>query len=174
MIFIGDHTTLVDFQTGEPYVKNLLVFNLLSPLEGFERLNIIPTGSFILEEGKEREFDINYANYILQSNGINELMKAMMPFYEGKNIYLLVYRDNGGYFDAIIESVYKFIQHRYGVIPIMINDVEDYNFTPTQYNMSMSVNGLYNFDIDKENYVKYIAKEALHNGVTELPEGRLY
>ena len=173
MIYIGDHTTLID-QYGEPYIKDLLVFNLLSPLEGFPRLNIVPHGKLVILEGQEQLFDVQYANYIIQSGGINELMKIMMPFYEGKNIYILTYRDNGGYCDAITESIIKFITHRYGVIPIEIFEPCDYNIQPLQYNMSLSVTGLFNFDHDKEEFVRHLAKEAINNGITELPEGCLY
>lgn len=173
MIYIGDHTTLVD-QNGCPYVDNIIVFNLLSPLEGFPKLNIVPHGQLMLVEGQENVFDMQYAEYILQTGGTNELMKVLMPFYEGKDVYILTFRDNGGYFDAITESMIKFITHRYGIIPIEIFEPCDYNITPLQYNTSLSVTGLYNFDLDKEQYVRCIAREALNNGITELPEGCLY
>ena len=97
-----------------------------------------------------------------------------MPFYQGRDVYILVYRDNGGCCDLIIESMIKFITHRYGIIPIVINSVEDYDIVPTQYNTSFSVTGLYNFDQDKEEYVRCITRGALSNGITELPEGCLY
>ena len=100
------------------------------------------------------------------------MMKIILPVYNGEDVYLIVYHDNG-YFDAITESVVKFIQNRYGIIPVYINDMIDYDFTPTQYNMSLSVNGLFNFDQDKEIYVKEYVREMYNMG-QPIEDGKLY
>lgn len=170
MLFVGDHTTIFD-SSGTPYIPK--VYNLSSPLEGFPRLNIMPGPNLILTEDNQREFDIAYANQIM-SCGICEMMKIMLPIYNGEDIYLLVYKDNGGYYDAVTESILKFIQHRYGIIGIVINDLCDYDVTPTQYNTSFSLPGLFNFDQDKEIYTRELAKGAINGGITTLPEGQLY
>lgn len=171
MLYVGDHTTLVD-NGGNPYVNNILVYNLSSPLEGFERLDIIPSHLMYTEE-TSREFDIAYAQYILQFRLI-ELMKIIFPLYDCMDVYLLVYKDNA-YFDIVTESILKFIQNRYGILPVVINEATDYNdVVRTQYNTSFSLNGMYNFDIDREIYCKFKAKEAIINGITEFPEGYFY
>lgn len=164
MIYIIDHTTLPKELT------NGKIYNLSSPLEGFERINIIPHDLMLTEEN-QYQFDMLYAQAIIQY-GMVEMMKIILPVYNGEDVYLIVYHDNG-YFDAITESVVKFIQNRYGIIPVYINDMIDYDFTPTQYNMSLSVNGLFNFDQDKEIYVKEYVREMYNMG-QPIEDGKLY
>ena len=90
------------------------------------------------------------------------------------NVMLLVYRDNG-YFDAITESVCKFIQSRYGIVPVNIITPDAYDsIIMSQYVSSFSVNGLFNLDHDKELYSREIARRAIENGLDNLPEGQLY
>lgn len=70
------------------------------------------------------EFDIQYANTILSSPIMyNELMQVLSSAYEGDIVVILVYRDS--YRDAIMESLIKFIQQRYGYNSWIIEDAED-------------------------------------------------
>lgn len=163
MLFVGDHTTV-------PVGTDCIIYNLTSPLEGFERLDILP--NMIVTEENSREFDIQYAQFLLCYK-MTEIMKVMFPLYDGKNVYILVYRDNG-YFDMMLDSVLKFIQQRYGIQPVIINDKDDYCFIKyTQQNSSLSLHGLSNFDIDKEIYTRLKAQEMI-NCYGDLPPGQFY
>lgn len=161
MILIGDHTLA---PVGDP---KCTIYNLTSFVEGFERLDILPGKDFILTEENDHMFDIQYANFLL-SQRMPEIMKMMCRVYNGLTVYLMVYHDNG-YFDMMLESIIKFIQSRYGIIPIMVNTIEDYEtMVVTQYNMSLSMSGLYNYDIDNLNYTKARVACGLNNFGMEI------
>lgn len=150
MIFIGDHNCI-------PQHTPVVVYNISSYLEGYQRLFLLPDNNITFED--EFEFDIKYANYILTNQkSYISLIHLMIDVYDNKDVYLLVTRDNG-YFDYLTESIIKLIQVRYGYPVCLINDKEDYkyiNIDPNFYTMSLQ--GLYNFDIDKEFYFRKMAE----------------
>ena len=165
MLFVGDHTSV-------PVGTDCVIYNLTSQLEGFERLDILPPNMIVSEENF-REFDIQYAQYLLQYKLI-EIMKVMFRLYDGYNVYILVYHDNN-YYDMMLDSILKFIQQRYGIQPIIINEPEDYlNIIPTQNNSALSLHGLVNFDKDKEIYTKIMVQGMINYGKSDIPPGLFY
>lgn len=70
------------------------------------------------------EFDIQYANALL-SNPIlfSKLLSIVSASYEGNTVVVLVERD--WYRDAVMESLIKFIQQRYGYNCWIVEDLDD-------------------------------------------------
>lgn len=131
---------------------DVVVYNLSSIKEGYDRLDILPGGNIV--DGSEKEFDIQYAEYLLNNDLIFlKMFKPIFELYEGKDVFLLV-SDNEELED-ITESLTKFIQQRYGYDTLYLYDVidiDDYYDNKTEF--GFSIQGLYNLDIDKERYTE--------------------
>ena len=83
-----------------------------------------------------------------------ELMKIIIPIYEGKDVYIVVSRSP--YFDMITESLTKFIQVRYSIISQYVYDFDDLDFIDMDLSFT-NIQGLYNLDVDKERFSRLIA-----------------
>lgn len=138
--------------------QSTIFFNLTSLKEGFERLNLIPP-SIQNMYLNDKNFDLLYANYILQNDAVfYEMMKIVYSIYSGNTVYILTSTDLQEC-DFVAESLQKFIQSRYGIISNNVNSEEDLDFL-SECNFSM--NGLYNLDIDKERFAGlYVAKNQI-------------
>lgn len=133
----------------------LHILNLSSYKEGIEKLNLLPPTNGTLPFKDEKEFDIAYANYIMSNDfTFMELMKIIIPIYEGKDVYIVVSRSP--YFDMITESLTKFIQVRYSIISQYIYDFNDLEFIDMDLSFA-NIQGLYNLDVDKERFSRLIA-----------------
>lgn len=143
--------------------KTSVVFNLSSLREGYKRVDLFPP---FLKEYSDKEFDMNYANYILNTEKIffEFMKKIIMPlYYDNKSVYILI--SKGNVFDELTESLQKFIQQRYGLISNNINDAEDYEYLE---DADFSILGLYNLDIDKEKYSNFRAIEIMNEKNKEI------
>ena len=124
---------------------NMIILNLSSMMEGFERVSILP--SFVCQPGTEQVFDNMYAAYILNNDIIfYEFMKIMIPVYNGNDVYVIV----SEMFDYVTESLQKFILARYGIFCSNVYSLEDWDVVT---NSSFDINGVYNIDIDKERFI---------------------
>lgn len=133
----------------------LHILNLSSYKEGIEKLNLLPPTNGTLPFKDEKEFDIAYANYIMANDfTFMELMKIIIPIYEGKDVYIVVSRSP--YFDMITESLTKFIQVRYSIISQYVYDFNDLEFIDMDLSFA-NIQGLYNLDVDKERFSRLIA-----------------
>lgn len=131
--------------------QNIMIFNLSSLLEGFERVNILPP--FKLDR-YDRDFDIMYANYLLENDNVfYEFMKIPMALYYGLDVILLV--DRQDLYEYVNESLMKFIQQRYGIVTNIVNNKEDWGYVQES---GFSLQGLYNVDQDKERFTYIHAK----------------
>jgi hypothetical protein len=112
--------------------KQVLVFNLSSLYSGYRSVSelitsLAPlnnTGLPMPEFVQTVEFDIQYANALL-SNPIlfSKLLSIVSASYEGNTVVVLVERD--WYRDAVMESLIKFIQQRYGYNCWIVEDLDD-------------------------------------------------
>lgn len=140
MIIFGEYDKLIPRE-------NLLVYNLTSYIEGFERIDILPPFDIPYID---RNFDICYFNYIFNNDNIfTEFMKIIMALYYGFDVYILVSKDEGQMYDSISESIQKIIQQRYGILSNEINDIEDWDYLEES---EFTIQGLYNLDCDKQRY----------------------
>lgn len=128
-----------------------LILNLSSLVEGFPKVHLVP--SVQTQYNNDKEFDIAYANYIFSNDyAFMEFMKIIYPLYEGKDVFLLVSRNEDTY-DIVTESLCKLIQQRYGYNYQLLNDKEDINYYDDS---GFSIYGLQILDQDKER-MTYIA-----------------
>ena len=125
-------------------IKNPTVVNLSSYYGGYidisnliTTISKIPnnTGMKINEYIYSPAFDYNFASAVINDPYLfSSLMLIMTKCYEGENIVILVSRDE--YRDAVMESLIKLIQVRYGYNCWIIENEDDLecakesNFTP--------------------------------------------
>ncbi len=145
MLLVGDVKCLPD------YLEKLTILNLSSLVEGFPRVHLVP--SVNPQYNSDKEFDIAYANYIFSNDSLfMEFMKIIYPLYTGKDVFLLVSRNENTH-DIITESLCKLIQQRYGYNYQLLNNKEDINYYDDS---NFSITGLATLDIDKER-MSYLA-----------------
>ena len=134
---------------------NLVVYNLNSLFEGVERVQLTPPSNIDYILQNEKEFDLMYANYIFSNDfTFMELMKIIINLYLGKDVFLVVTRNE--IFDAVTEALTKLIQQRYGYNSQWINSVDDINIYDDS---DFSIQGLYNLDIDKNRYESLVLSQ---------------
>lgn len=131
MIIYIDNPELIQhiqYQFNRPTI----VFNLSSLYSGFIDLTdlctqIAPinnTGMIIPEFVQSIDFDIQYASAVINDpNLFCKLLMILSATYEGSIAIVMVQRDP--YRDAIMESIIKFTQQRYGIISWIVEDPED-------------------------------------------------
>lgn len=126
--------------------KEPIVLNLTSGYSGFNDISCLCTSMRTVNNSSipqnvfihSVEFDIRYANTILSIPQLYEaFMKMMIPNFRGELVLVLVDRDE--YRDAIMESLIKFIQQRYGYNCWIVEDYEDIDFLKES---SFSQNGI--------------------------------
>lgn len=139
MLLVGDIRCLPES------IEKLVVLNLSSLVEGFERVHLVP--SIQTHYDNEKEFDLAYANYIFSNDYLfMELMKIIYPLYSGFDVFLLVSRNEDTY-DVVTESLCKLIQQRYGYNYQLLNIADDIDYYDDS---NFSLTGIQTFDIDKE------------------------
>ena len=145
MIVFGNHTT-IPYNTKEPWY----IINLSSPLEGVQRINIMPPYYLKFNINDTNNFDIQYLDYIFSNDTIfYEFMdKLIIPIYLGWNVYV-INSNSDEIFDYISESIQKILQQRYGLLVNNVSEYEDYDYIEET---SFSLQGVYNLQIDKERY----------------------
>ena len=128
-------------------MDNLNIYNYSSLKEGLYRLNLMPP-MFDWSGCTEHDFDVWYANWLLTDPAaFYDLMRVMYDIYSGIDVYLCV--SDVPELQWINESFMKFLQQRYGINCFIINEPEDFLYAK-DYGSGFSIEGLGNFDIDKE------------------------
>lgn len=96
-------------------------------------------------------FDMQYAEAILNTPELFCcFMEILRPAYEGEVTCVLVQRDP--YRDAVMESIIKLIQQRYGINCWIIESKEDIDLVRLQFG---TANGLLTLDQDIHRYQEY-------------------
>lgn len=138
---------------GIGFNDNTIVYNFTSMKEGYISLQgLIPPNSI----GKfvDREFDIAYANYILQNDQVfSVFFQIIYNLYIGKDVFIIVSPEDWS--ENLVESLLKLIQQRYGYNGALILNNEDY--IDAALNMEFRFDpgyGLMNLDYDKERIVR--------------------
>lgn len=132
-------------------LEKFVVLNLSSLIEGFPRVHLVP--SVTTQYNNDKEFDLDYANYIFSNDSVfMEFMKIVYPLYEGRDVFLLVSRNENTH-DIITESLCKLIQQRYGYNYQLINHPSDIDYYDDS---NFSIYGIQTLDMDKER-MAYIA-----------------
>lgn len=117
----------------------------------------LPPNQFI----ESLEYDIAFAKAILTIPDMYEaLMKIVINNYEGRLVVILVTRDP--YRDALMESLIKFIQQRYGYNCWIINDYDDIE---SLQESNYSPEGLLTIQADIERYREMYAYGEVDNPI---------
>lgn len=126
---------------------NTIIFNFTSLAERYpNRLDLIPPNS--LGANTERDFDINYMNWIFYNNAqFVALMQIINNLYNGMDVFLAISKDDWSM--MTVESLLKLIQQRYGINSIIINTYEDLEYAEDSV---FEPYGLLNLDQDLERY----------------------
>lgn len=131
MIIFIDNPDMVSYIQSH-FNRPINIFNLSSLYSGFIDLTDLCTGlSKINNTGMRMpefvqsvQFDINYASALTNDpNMFCKLSMIVSTVYEGIIPIILVQRD--AYRDAIMESIIKFIQQKYGLISWIVEDPDD-------------------------------------------------
>lgn len=134
------------------------VYNFSSLNEEYNNLYLLPPQEFGTDYNYQ--FDINYANYILSNDNIFfNFMQIIYNLYLGKDVFILI--DDSIQIQGLNESLFKFIQQRYGYEASCINCMEDFLIAEDS---SFSDFGLINLDNDKNRLAYLVEQERLRNG----------
>jgi hypothetical protein len=143
----GANSTIVDAK----------IYNVSSMREGYENLQILIPPNVI---GKtfDREFDINYYNYIIQNDQVfMEFFRIIQDLYLNKNVYLMFGDDEWS--ENLCQSLLKIIQQRYGYNGYYIDNMNDYLYASMNDTSDFNKEyGIYNLDQDKMRY-SYLVKQ---------------
>lgn len=145
MLLAGDHNCIPD-------MNNLIVYNLSSLIEGYPLLDILPSVNSV-DYMDDLNFDIVYSNYIMTNDNVfyEFFCKIIYPLYNGIDIYLIIRRDF--FYDNITESLFKFIQQRYGYLGAIIGEIEDLDYINPDIGFGQTgLEGIFNLDMDKERF----------------------
>ena len=132
--------------------NRLVVLNLNANVQCYTRLNLMPPLGM---NTSSMEFDTQYVNLLLSdSNYFMQFMYIMNYLKNGCDVVLLIYNEDT-VFNAITETLVKFIQQRYGYNYQFLNDVEDFN----QWDQSsFTAPGIIQFDQDYLRYEEYLMR----------------
>lgn len=132
--------------------KRLIVLNLNANVQCYTRLNLMPPLGM---NTSSMEFDTQYVNLLLSDpNYFMQFMHIMNYLKNGYDVVLLIYNEDT-VFNAITETLVKFIQQRYGYNYQFLNDVEDFN--PWDQS-SFTAPGIIQFDQDYLRYEEYLMR----------------
>ena len=132
--------------------NRLVVLNLNANVQCYTRLNLMPPLGMYTSS---MEFDTQYINLLLSDpNYFMQFMYIMNYLKNGCDVVLLIYNEDT-VFNAITETLVKFIQQRYGYNYQFLNDVEDFN----QWDQSsFTAPGIIQFDQDYLRYEEYLMR----------------
>lgn len=132
-----------------------VIFNISSNAQWAVRLDLLPPTNAI-DYANSKEFDLAYASYILNNDVyFMNFFSIISLLASGKTVILLVYREEQ-VFDAIIESLCKLIQQRYGYNYQFLDTVEDYDgYDDSNFNYY----GVMNYNEDYKRYLDLLVKD---------------
>lgn len=162
---------------GRGYVADILskekviIYNISSLREGFKRLYYLTPPNNI---GKlsSRDFDINFANYIMNYDpAFVEFFQIIYNLYIGNDVLLLM--DDADWSENLIESLLKLIQQRYGYNAISITSEEDYIYAKNSDISSKFASGygLLSLDQDKERFTYLVDSGSVNVSLPYELEG---
>ena len=106
------------------------ILNVSSMNERYPRLHLLPPIDFRCippsnPEMAEYEFDLRYAEWLLSNeDAFIDLMQIVFPLYQGFDIFMLI-TEADPVLISYNESLFKFIQQRYGYNTVIVRSIED-------------------------------------------------
>lgn len=149
-----------------------IIFNLSSYKEGLPPLAVLPNDEsmaqmYTQDMVNQKMADDAILNYIFGNDAVffEFFSKIMYPFYSGLNVLVAVTLEEP--FASITESIIKLIQQRYGYNCAYINEAEDLLYLQNSVDATMDINGVYNFDIDKQRYLILMVNSNMQIPITD-------
>lgn len=145
-----------------PFSGTGVMFNLTSMREGFNTLkSLVPPNE--LGRFTDREFDIAYANYIMNNDFVFcEFFQIIYNLYIGNNVFIIA--SDSDWSENILESLLKLIQQRYGYNAVKIDSDDDYIYAENNMSFNFAPGyGLYNLDQDKERFSYIVENFRIRN-----------
>lgn len=132
IIFTPFHDVKEVLMQVRPDSYDFYEFNLSSPYNyGVSLASLIPNPEYIPQEvilgcAESPEFDIAYGKFIMENREqFFTFMNVMTPLYNIPTACVIVYIQYSPIRDAILETLMKLIQQRYGYHPYLVNTPED-------------------------------------------------
>lgn len=158
-----------------PAPSNMVVVKFTSMMEIKnvpQLISLIPQVCMgnVSDPNYQLNFDINYANYILQNPlaFIEFMAYIIIPWKRGYNVYVMIDKWGNEGLDMLNESIIKFIQQRYGFEPYRVSCIEDtIEITTEVYYQehSCTMVGLSNLDLDIYRYEDLIVRRQVSDAV---------
>lgn len=144
MLIIGAPNAVLPIVTSQPFVILNMSSNLVA--KSIPSVNLI---QFSGVDYSRDNIDAQITNAIFSNDMyFCELMKIVFPLFQGRDVALLVYREDD-IFDPLTEIIGKIIQQRYGYNYQLINEPEDWQ--PFDQS-SFDINGVFYLDQDIARY----------------------
>lgn len=152
MLIMIEPKVFFDLQRAGFLNEDAVVFNLNSNISGFQPIYLMPPREMLMSS---HEFDQQYISLIL-SNDVYfmEFMKMIILLKDGKDVYILIYNEEST-FNPISETLFKFIQQRYGYDYQEVHSIYDYDPYDTS---GFTTPGILQFDNDFNRYESLVMK----------------
>lgn len=131
-----------------------IIYNLSSYKEGYPTLPSVMNIYFGYQHiiNDDAFFSMFYNAVMASPAAFSEIFSLVYNSYMDLDVFVLISSDTSSR-DILTESIMKFIQIRYGYTCGLVNSEEDIPFLKDS---PMTIQGVYNFDIDKELYIQNI------------------
>lgn len=151
-----------------PKDESFTVFNLSSMTQAIPRLPglVVFPNTDAMSGEEEYNFDLWYYNYILNDpTACSSLMAILESLYQGNNVYVCISEYQTDEFMSILnESFMKILQTRYDIKYSIINDPDDFLYIQKDGCDFGSVDGIYNFDTDRNRFREVSIENSLASG----------
>lgn len=154
-----------------PIPSNMMVINFTSLMNDQsipQLISLLPQVKLcnISDPNYQLDFDINYANYILQNPlaFIEFMAYIIIPWKQGYNVYVMIDKWGNEGLDMLNESIIKFIQQRYGFEPYRVYCIGDTREITTEVyyqDHSCTMIGLSNLDLDIYRYEELTIRKQI-------------
>ena len=153
MIIFTPHRIIPAEMLEQKGIRQVVVYNLSSYYSDVPTLNmLVPSPGYLPEESLEGDmvycpsFDISYHGFIMENpDAFCQFMNIIIPAYMSPETMVQILINHSDYRDAILESLVKLIQQRYGYNTYVVNELEDFIYAEES---DMSIPGLYAIEQD--------------------------
>lgn len=151
--------------------RDCVFFNFTSLVQSIPRLGFL-LPSLDVVNTDPITLSTQYSSCLLTNvNAFTELMAIMMPLYEGKHVFVCTSGETlNSYLTIMNEMLPEFIKIRYGYQSVFINNADDLNYFD-EGDYGFSVQGIQNFDHDRDWLIMSKENERLNNGGRPYQEG---
>lgn len=114
-------------------IETIDVYNLMSLDVRYRKIDsLLPSVEFMSEEAIQNDdsdlFENEYFRYLDSGYAFNDLMLLLIKEFEkGATHLTIVEIERSPYRDSIVSSLMKYLYVRYGIKPVLLTELEDWN-----------------------------------------------